>query len=198
MQILKPKHDEQRWVGNYEKKLVLASVTLLLVSILSIFWLFQNWRIVEFTPACRYYEQKHRGSWSPIVIFDFISGEPTQEFWAGAIETRQSFGGWIMNDPSKIRIRSGKIYTTWSAYIIFNRLGKRHQGEREEWFQAVAGRAAKTIHARRKAEGRFESVDMSAFMVTRRSHPRQTELRHPDECGFMRELIMKGGRFASE
>jgi len=157
-------------------------------------WAYHNWVGFQFTAACEHYEPNPGDYISELT---FVEGELTDEFWAIATRKLERFVGFEFSPADKIRIVDGKIFSTSSLYFISEAMAKKFQGQREEWFVWVSGEVAREILTNRKAAGAFTQKDQEAFMIYRRDS-RLTVPMAPNECGFMEELILKGGRFASE
>jgi hypothetical protein len=156
---------------------------------------FHNWRVIPFTPACQ--KNFSPGVWNifPSSRLDFLDGRPTKEFWQIAIVRYRNHISWRIVEATNIEIRKDRIFTTWSEYFRFREPGKKFEGEREEWFHAVSKDVAEEIFRRRQVSGQLDGIDLSQYKVARRY---ALKVLHADQCGFMEELIMKGGRFAGE
>lgn len=159
--------------------------------------IYRTWTVFEFVPACEEYED-------PVVEerFDFyrsVEGQPTTEFWQIATEHIRKYRGFATDAWPSVAVKNERIVVaarelidTWGPFNEYN-----EPTDQERLFHAISAVAAEEILRRREVDGRITEQSLEPFRVHRwRSNMR--ELPHADECGFMEELIMKGGRFASE
>jgi hypothetical protein len=145
---------------------------------------------IRFHPACSDYDRYE----FDLDRLHLVRGPPSGEFWAGL---RKRYEPW--RDEDWIKFRDGKVFVTLEYYFPLGPGDAKLGGEFEENAFHASQDIAYEIYQRRLMEGRFEGVDMSPYMATR--GPMTRRLREPvlmnyDECGFMEELILEGGRFA--
>lgn len=181
-----------------KRLLPVLGITALCIAIVAIggYLIASQWRVVAFTPACKIYDDPPEPLLLP--VFDqlhFLDGETSEEFRREVAHAAPKFLEWVVIDPETVEVGHQAVYTTMSAYLNFMGDFKKYRWEREEWFHAVSQEAVRFIFERRQAEGRFDGIDMAPYKV---SYPDLAKNLIPDQCGFMEELIMKGGRFASE
>ncbi|WP_417519671.1 hypothetical protein [Minwuia sp.] len=158
---------------------------------------YREWAVLPFIPACQEYENPETAD-----DFDFyrrVEGTPTREFWRYAIEELNEYPDFSSGQSRSIAIKNGRILVAlrkyWKRRWPLSEV--REHVDPERWFHVFSAAAAQKIYDDRVRDGAIETTSLAEFRVHRwRSNMR--ELPHPDECGFMEELIMKGGRFASE
>ncbi|NMM45871.1 hypothetical protein HH303_15345 [Rhodospirillaceae bacterium KN72] len=189
------------WLGG--AVLIGTALCIMLVS-----WATPHWEwfrahvpVKQFIPACELYD--FETSFSGVNALNFLEGEPTEEFWS---ELRNDIRKAEYEDEQMFPERSsrstifisGKVYTPLSWFDPTHDTGK-YDDEPEKrmyyWTMSVAYR----IYQKRLAAGRFDGVDMSDFKATPSSiynRDAKTDLMAFNECGFLEELIMRGGRFA--
>jgi hypothetical protein len=158
----------------------------------SFMWVAYNVPFIEFRAACKNYFRFPPRDNDDLHL---ISGDLTKEAWDAL---RTAFGGNFYKyiDNNMLTVKDNKVYVR--LYFFFpNKTLPKFGGEIEEGAFFITSIAAFKIFQRRLSEG----ADFSDFMVTvgengkPLSHP---ELMEPDECGFVEELILKGGRFAQD
>ncbi len=156
--------------------------------------------VFVFIPACQEYEYPDDSWYMGYDSYRFIKGEPTQEFWRIVLEYFDQFEHFNTDRWPQFRSRDGKLFVALENYLIsiwpFNQHDSDH--EKEDYFFHVSSSAAFKIYDARVAAGEINDSSMTNYMVVRRLSRAPAVRRHPDECGFMEELIMKGGRFAGE
>ena len=109
----------------------------------------------------------------------------------------EDYDHWVVTDEDRIEVKHGRVFLTLSEFYHLSVPGRSARGQRKIWFHWVSSDIASVILERRKHEGSFTDKDQQDFLIFRkRWNMKQPML--PGECGFMEELILKGGRFASE
>ena len=145
--------------------------------------------LIRFYPACNDYDR---------YAFDldrlhFVFGQPSGEFWSAVVNYYEPF-----SRTQGPLVKDGKVYFTLEFFLPPNE-PRKFDGEKETSSYLTTQDIAYEIYQRRLMEGRFEGVDMSPYMATPGPMTRRLSepvLMNSDECGFMEELILEGGRFA--
>ncbi len=153
-------------------------------------WIYEKVPLERFKPACMVTptEGEHHDDIDDLY---FLNGEPTKEFWLE-----------LYKDTNNEYLRHSVHFIDGIGYVAmkFNtppdELPKYGEEDEENAYYQTK-RVAWRILKRREREGVLENVDMSEYTVTR-MFSGKVERRHSDECGFVEEFIMKGGRFATE
>ena len=152
-------------------------------------WFYEKVPIVRFKPACKVAptEGEYRDAIDDLY---FLEGQPTEEFWLE-----------LYKDTNNKYLRHTVHFIDGIGYVAmkYNTPPQhpKYGDENEENAHYRTRRVAWRVVKRREQEGFFENIDMSEYFVTRSSSGK-VERRRPDECGFVEEFIMKGGRFAKE
>ncbi|WP_420723403.1 hypothetical protein [Hwanghaeella sp. LZ110] len=159
----------------------------------SFIWVTYNVPFVQFRAACRDFFRN-----APLGTDDLslVSGELTQEFWDTLIV---GYGNRLeaLIRANLLTVKDKKLYVTLSFYIPLPKTAAKFEGEFEEVAYRATADTAYEILQRRRNDG----ADFSDFRANFGTYGRklgEPELMKSGECGFVEELILKGGRFAQD
>ncbi len=172
--------------------LLIVAVVFIAMAVLAFYpkarWFYENVPIIRFKPACKAVPTK--GEFHYEGYLHFLEGEPTKEFWRE-----------LHKDTYNTDLRNFVHFIDGIGYVAMNfdtpPSNPKRGGVAEERAHYHTQRVASQIVRRREQEGYFENINMSEYFVTR-TFSGEVERRRSDECGFVEEFIMKGGRFATE
>ncbi|WP_417519673.1 hypothetical protein [Minwuia sp.] len=170
--------------------LVAISVSVLSISLYGAY----SWPIVGFTAACKRYKP-HADTFQSDLLF--INGKLTSEFWDLAHKKLSPWPSMSIADRENVRLTPDSISTTLAERYNYLSGMKKFEDDREEWFYNISKSVSEEIYRHRVEENIINSRTRSQFMIFRERWNMMMPME-PDECGFMEELIMQGGRFASE
>ncbi len=137
--------------------------------------------------------------------FAYVSGEYTEEFWT-EIQKSMRYGPYLAPGEEHLigqpypgtNHRDGKVYVAIGWLLPVSGGNSRTDGEWEEYAHRHTSKAASKIFQRRQVEGAFEREDMSAYLTLEGPHFKtydEPRVMASEQCGFIEELIVKGGRF---
>ena len=159
--------------------------------------------ILAYRPVCSNYPPLRVYDWLDFGArgkdYSFLHGEPTDEFWELVAKYYTPFwrsGEFVLASPKQIGKKT-RVSLRWLLYPFDE---GRAGGEAEHNFVLASNTIAETIFERRKAAGRFENADMEPYMSRAVPGGMLTNpvLMLPYQCGFMEELVLKGGEFSGE
>jgi len=184
---------DRRGLGRWPRRLALAALLapMLVGAFLGLRWFAENAYVIEFRPACNDYD-RYRFDLDELHL---VFGEPTEEFWW---ELRRYYVRWGIRQY--VRFKGGKAYVTPDFYFPNDETSAKFEGDYEENAYYPTRSAVFHIFRRRLEAGRFDGVDMSPYMATRGPDVTRIDepaLKNSDECGFLEDLILEGGRFAA-
>ncbi len=159
--------------------------------------IYYEWNVFPYVPVCREFEKPFREE-----VFDQfrdVEGEPTREFWREIISVHRGYAGFGTKDWTNIAVVNDRLQVSASLHwTAFNPFLGLEEGDDPETFAAWPSRVAATrIFERRQKSGEITEETLRSHQVMQNLRG-YTRPPYPDECGFMEELILKGGRFASE
>ncbi|WP_417515520.1 hypothetical protein [Minwuia sp.] len=155
--------------------------------------IYDNWVVFEMKPACRAFGILD-GDW-----YRRIKGNPTEEFWRYARQEANAMGYGNESKHGSVRIFGGKIYFSAEKLLNSTWVFDKFDGQfDQELFSFWISRDA----TRKIFEDRLASGDLTIGRMMRFKLDNGFDdlhgLPHPYSCGFMEELILVGGRYASE
>ena len=185
-----------RWAGGA----ALAAAALIAVAGWLVYpyaaWFYRTVPMWEFVPAC-IHPEKQGGFWE-LNDLDYVEGEPTAEFWS-------ALRAYLLDVPNrpiwpKKYFADGRVYVTLAFHFAPPAEGyAKYGGEPEEHSFHITREVAYRMHRRRVKAGFYDGRDLSGYRVPVRRHDgdgKATRLLDAEACGFLQELILKGGAFA--
>ncbi len=175
-----------RWL-----KKVCAYGALAAICIFMMGWFTFSAKVFEYRAACA------TGKFDSL---RYVDGELTNRFWAEL----QSY----IHDEERgayrkdyFSFRNGKAYVALIKFFPMGEYYSRTDGQFEERSYLVSKILAYDLYDSFREEGRISDEALSNFMTTVNMGTRRSGksvLITPDQCEFMEELVLKGGRFAGD
>lgn len=176
------------WQWSLAGLVVMGAVAVTPPGLRGLDWFLYNVRIVPHIPACDMYDKR--------VLYParLIFGSVTRDY-ADFVLDFYNHDPDGPNAPLLNKLFPNTLFTVPALYFYRYR-GWRHGegdwGEHAHYSDIVLNRA---YFQKREAEGAFDGADLTVFGSHEYS---STPEFHADRCSFMREMILKGGRFATE